>query len=205
LRLRRESRQQVSSGKSIKPRPSPPDVWVLLSGGIDSSACLEFYKAQRVGLFGFFVDYGQAAAPAERAAARKISGYYRVPLKEAKWLGSRASGPGLIQGRNALLVFAALLEHGDQPGLIAIGIHRGTAYYDCSPGFFGRIRSVVASYTDGRVRLAAPFLRWTKGRIVEFCRSREVPLNLTYSCEKGRQSPCNKCLSCQDRKVLHVV
>ena len=206
IHSRQKASERRTATASNPPVPrNPTDVWILLSGGIDSSACIEFYKSQGLELTAFFVDYGQLAARAELAAARRISAHYKVPLRQGHWLSSRSSGPGLIQGRNALLIFATLLERGESPGLIALGIHAGTAYYDCSPRFLRNLQSVVASYTDGRVRLAAPFVRWNKRTVLEFCRSRNVPLRLTYSCELGRAKPCNECLSCQDRKVLCVV
>ena len=43
-------------------------VLVLLSGGIDSSACVPYYLSQGVIVSGLFVEYGPAAAELERKA-----------------------------------------------------------------------------------------------------------------------------------------
>lgn len=202
--LRRTSNRP---GKSQVPRAQRPviDVWILLSGGIDSAACVEFYKSRGFSVTTLFIDYGQISARRESVAARRVSNFFSVPLVRAEWTCGSRKGPGLIQGRNAFLAIAALMERGANPGIIALGIHSGTSYYDCSPAFLSTLRSVVSAYTDGCVRIAAPFLRWKKRTVLEFCRSHGVPLELTYSCESGRPQPCNECLSCRDLKVLSAV
>lgn len=69
--------------------------------------------------------------------------------------------------------------------MIAIGIHEGPQYLDCSERFLKSIQAVVDGYADGRIRVAAPFLKWSKQIIWEFCKEVGVPVDSTYSCEKG--------------------
>jgi 7-cyano-7-deazaguanine synthase len=89
------------------------------------------------------------------------------------------------------------------PQLIALGVHDGTPYYDCGPGFLRDLQSVLDGYAGGAVRLVAPFLSWNKRQIWDFCRLADVPVGLTYSCEKGGAQPCGKCSSCRDRIALN--
>ena len=116
-----------------------------------------------------------------------------------------AFSPGEILGRNAFLIFAAVLVSRLKPQIIALGIHEGSSYYDCSEGFLGDIQTLVNGYTAGRIRIAAPFLKWDKPTIWEFCKMIGVPVDSTYSCERGGVPPCGSCLSCKDRGALFAL
>ena len=133
-------------------------VWVLLSGGVDSAACAAFYLSQDFSVEGIYVDHGQPAAVHEKQAARAVARHFEIPLACPSWSGSRELQHGEIAGRNAFLYFAALMEIGDQTGLLASGIHAGTPYFDCSPSFLSSIQTLFDGYCDGRIRLAAPFI-----------------------------------------------
>jgi predicted subunit of tRNA(5-methylaminomethyl-2-thiouridylate) methyltransferase len=50
-----------------------PEAWVLLSGGIDSTACAAFYLSQDFQVHAVFVDYGQVAARREADAAKAVA------------------------------------------------------------------------------------------------------------------------------------
>lgn len=178
---------------------------VLVSGGIDSAALLAFYLRQRFSVRALFVDFGQPAAKQESRAASSVCKHYGVRLSIMTVKCGATFSPGEIPGRNAFLVFAAMLVCGAQPGIIAIGIHEGPPYYDCSEGFLKRIQAVVDGYAAGRIKVAAPFLKWGKQIIWEFCKKVGVPVDSTYSCEKGGVRPCGKCLSCKDREALSAL
>ena len=89
-------------------------------------------------------------------------------------------------------------------GIISLGIHSDVPYYDCSPIFVKDMNKIIEGYTDGRVRLDAPFIKWEKRMIYEYCKNEDIPVNFTYSCENGGKIPCGKCLSCLDRGTLNV-
>lgn len=187
------------SRASAKHRTPRPRVLVLLSGGVDSSTCVAFYKRNRFDVYGLFVDYGHPAVLAERRAARALTRHYRVPLHEVVIQGLPPQEHGYVPGRNALLVTAALSSGLLPSGLIALGIHAGTNYPDCSTRFITACQAVADVYSDGTIHIAAPFIEWTKGEILLFAKKARVPLRRTYSCERGRVRPCGRCLSCQDR------
>jgi 7-cyano-7-deazaguanine synthase len=107
-------------------------------------------------------------------------------------------------GRNALLTFIALMETDFQSAIIALGIHSATPYYDCSPNFLSSAQTIVDGQCDGRIRIVAPFAEWTKSEIWSYCTEKQVPLALTYSCERGGELPCGTCLSCRDLEALGV-
>ncbi len=179
-----------------------PRTWLLLSGGIDSAACLAFFVRQGFLVECLHVSFGQPALLQESAAAKRVAHHYKVPLKVLRWTGSTSCQDGEITGRNAFLLMGALTEIGANSGVLATGIHAGTSYYDCSQEFLSAMQIVVDGYCDGRVNLAAPFVRWSKHQIFAFCSLEGVPTGLTYSCERGTKQPCKECLSCRDRRAI---
>jgi 7-cyano-7-deazaguanine synthase len=58
------------------------NVVVLLSGGIDSFACANFYQEQGLQIQSLFVDYGQVAAEMERHSARQIAHIMRYSITD---------------------------------------------------------------------------------------------------------------------------
>ena len=57
---------------------------------------------------------------------------------------------GFVIGRNALFLFTALMESEETFDLIAIGVHAGTQYYDCSDSFLKLMQALF----DGAKRAA---------------------------------------------------
>ncbi len=96
---------------------------VLLSGGIDSSCCVAFYRQTGHEVKGAFVDYGQPANKREEHSARAIAAHYAIPLDITRSVGPPQILDGEIAGRNAFLVFAAMLHLRPESGLMALGIH----------------------------------------------------------------------------------
>lgn len=175
---------------------------VLMSGGIDSSACAFLLRDQGFEVEGLFIDYGQAAAGAESRAVTSMADYLCVPLKRLKISGTAPFGCGEIIGRNAFFLFAALLTSDRNSGVIGLGIHAGTHYYDCSAPFVERARGFVEEHTDGRVSVIAPFTTWQKADIYDYFLMSGLPIELTYSCEAGTDPVCGVCASCMDRRAL---
>lgn len=177
---------------------------VLLSGGIDSAACVCYYLDMNFRVKGLFIDYGQRARDHERKSAIKIAKYYAIPLDQISLSSTNHFGPGEIRGRNAFLLLSALLVYPRFKGILSLGIHSGTPYYDCSEQFIRNIITIINAYTGSEVRIDAPFLTWDKSMVYAYCKEKGIPINLTYSCESGTDPPCGKCRSCMDREVLNA-
>jgi len=178
-------------------------VAVLLSGGIDSTACVDLYLDIGRPPIGVFIDYGQPAATDERKSVDLITRYYSIPLLCCTWSSPSRKSPGFIQGRNAFLLTSALLEIPQQILLVALGIHSGTSYPDCSVEFLVRMQAVIDSSSKNGLQIAAPFINWTKSEIIDYCCYRKIPLEMTFSCEQGGK-PCGECLSCRDRREIYA-
>lgn len=177
---------------------------ILLSGGIDSSCCVAFYRRMGYDVTGVFVDYGQPVNQKEEQSAKAIADHYGIPLHVIRVSGPAGNFNGEIPGRNAFLVFAALLYHPATTGVLALGIHAGTAYYDCSEHFAAQLGNILSGSRAGQIVLATPFVQWSKQMVYQFCIESNVPTQLTWSCEVGPSAPCGRCLSCDDREYLHV-
>lgn len=210
MRFARSPRKPVfpgRDGKSIHPPQrgrSDRCALLLLSGGLDSAACVDFYLQQGASVSGLHVSFGQPAADRERLAAARIASYYHISLKRIIITGACPKPPGQILGRNAMLIFLALGEIDEHTSTIALGIHRQSPYYDCSPIFLTTSQAIVDGQCDGRISIAAPFMEWSKIQIWRYSIERQVPVDLTYSCEKGTEPPCGVCLSCRDMEVLRA-
>jgi 7-cyano-7-deazaguanine synthase len=178
------------------------DAIVLLSGGIDSAACAWFLRDRGYFVRGLFVDYGQRALTFEKRAAEAVSAALGIALDCVSVVTPAQFGTGEISGRNSLLVFAALLASQLRMGVIALGIHSGTRYYDCSTAFAESLDQLLAEHTDGRVRLSTPFITWSKKNIFDYYVASGLRIELTYSCESGQVPTCGTCLSCLDRRML---
>jgi 7-cyano-7-deazaguanine synthase len=165
-------------------------------------ACADFLKKEGLAVRGIFVDYGQAAAGAEGRAVRAVAKRLRIPLQTATLRSNHRFGPGELLGRNLFLVSTALFLADPKPGLLAIGLHAGSPYYDCTPRFCRDLQALVSEQTNGATALVVPFLSWSKAQVFEYAVRANLPVAATYSCEIGTQPECGHCLSCLDMREL---
>lgn len=178
------------------------NIMVLASGGIDSTACIHYYLSLGFKVKSFFVNYGQKSLDMEYRSVQEVVSHYGIELSSINCKFQNHFSNGELIGRNGFLTLAAIMANPCFKGLISLGIHSGSPYYDCTPAFVSDINKVIESYTNGQVKLDVPFLSWEKSMIYEYCKNEGVPVNLTYSCENGGTKPCGKCLSCLDRGIL---
>lgn len=176
-----------------------PEVLVLLSGGLDSAAVLDFYLRIGRPVVAMFVDYGQIAAHFEGAAARSVAVHFGVQLMERRLFGATAKRIGEIPARNGFLLAVAAMERPESVWGIACGIHAGTGYPDCSERF-ADLQRELCGLSGKPIDVLAPFLTWEKSAVLGYCDAHRVPAPLTYSCESGTMPPCGSCPSCLDRK-----
>jgi len=179
-------------------------VVVLLSGGMDSAACCHFFLEKDFKVSGLFIDFGQPASSLEYQAAKAISGFYNIQLTQIKLTGYKPPYGGYVLARNIFLLSTAIMSSDIDSGLVAIGIHTGTPYQDCSKQFLELAQSIFDLYSNGKIIVSAPFISRTKKDIFDYCKSFNLPMHLTYSCELGLNQPCGKCDTCKDLEALGV-
>ena len=151
-----------------------------------------------------FIDYGQPAANSEWTAAQKIAEHFAVPIGRLDLGFDLLATSGEFFARNALFVLAAAGATKDRPLTLVLGIHALAQYYDTTPLFVDHLQRLLDGYSAGTISLSAPFLTDTKANIVRYSRENDLPLSLTYSCERRNAPACGDCPSCQDRRGLDV-
>lgn len=181
-------------------------VIVLASGGRDSAACIAYYLQQERDTRALWVDYRQRAARREELAVERIAEHYRIPLQKIDLKGVRWPKLGgklaEYRGRNLTLAAVALNTAPAEGALVALGIHRGTPFADCDLAFVTQVDQLLALLSDGLVRLDCPFVEWSKDAVVRYAAAQRVPIELSYSCERGTQPPCGECVKCRDNLAL---
>ena len=178
---------------------------MLSSGGIDSTACLSYYLLNGYLPSAMWVDYGQVAKVCELNAVRAVTAHFGVPLKIVEVQGLQwflATSGDEFRGRNLLLSSIGVCSFPFSHGLIAMGIHGGTNYRDCSIEFQTEIDTLVRTVSDGRLAMDFPFGELTKIDVAAFCKKADIPINLTYSCLRGLVPPCEHCIACRDRRQV---
>ena len=177
------------------------NVLLLFSGGIDSTACIQYYLDLGYSLNPLFIKFGQLSESQELKSAQQICKYYELSLRELNVETRNTFSTGEIVGRNLMFLANALFNI-ENNNLIVMGLHSGTGYYDCSEAFVKSFNKIVNETTDGLVRLETPFVNWNKKQIWDYCKTKNIPIELTYSCEKGKEKRCGKCATCLS--LIHI-
>lgn len=198
---------------------------VLLSGGLDSSTALALRAEAGTAAGCVSVDYGQRHAR-ELQAASEVAAHYGVPhqvLDLSSWgrglPGSALTDEGVevpdghyaastmsvtvVPNRNAVLLMAAAgvaLSQGMTHVVAAVHAGDHHVYPDCRPEFVTSARTTVELGTDGAVTLDAPFVRMSKTAIAARAHDLGLPVELTWSCYKGREQHCGTCGTCVERQ-----
>ena len=181
-----------------------PDITInlLLGGGIDSAALIAYYLLRGATVKGIHFNYGQPSMEGERRSILALSQHYGIYVTTVDLGFSMTSIQGEYHCRNATMLLTAASIFSAKGGIFSIGIHSGTPYYDCSQLFMVDIQRLFEGYFSGTIQVEAPFLEFTKTDIFEFCHLNQVPIEITFSCERQGDYPCGKCPSCKDRRML---
>jgi 7-cyano-7-deazaguanine synthase len=190
---------------------------MLLSGGVDSAA-LALMMRPEVGLF---VDYGQAAADAERRASQSVRSAIGIEWAELRIdcsaIGAGSLGKSPSQElfisplwwpyRNLLITtFAGAwsLAHGAQEVLLGTVSTDANQHRDGTPWFVQSMDELLSGQ-EGAIRVRAPAIELTTE---ELCRRSGASLPFlarTYSCHTG-SLPCGDCGGCLKRdEVLQAL
>ena len=174
-------------------------VCLLLSGGIDSTVALSYYKEKGFDVKTYFVHYGHVANDVEYRHAQIVSYHFKTSLSLLKFTGAIYKERWEITGRNAFLILSVLMANQTYSGIISAGIHKGSSYYDCNEEFVLEMKNLINGYTGGTVQLDFPLIKMTKAEIITYCKLHNIQIENTYSCQTGKDKPCEKCPSCVER------
>lgn len=174
------------------------NAFILLSGGMDSTATLDFFLRNKYHVQCLFLDYGQLSNKNELIAVKNITAHYDVNYSVITVNNLPEYQDGFILGRNLFLVSHALMSFPFKNGTIAMGIHSDTSYIDCTQTFVNKTQELLDLYSDRQITFRVPFITWNKLDIWKYCELNKVPTSLSYSCELGEEQPCGHCISCKD-------
>jgi 7-cyano-7-deazaguanine synthase len=177
-------------------------ILILFSGGIDSTALVHYYLQKGFNVKCLHIQYGQKTEKSEQNAVQELAKYYNIELTIYKLGVSLNTNHSEYIFRNSLFINLAAGTLPKNINKIALGIHAGVPYYDCSEKFISDIQKIVDGYFAGTVLIEAPFIGFGKQDIYKYCIENKIPIEKTYSCENNEVIPCGYCLSCRDRGML---
>ncbi|MGE4580867.1 MAG: 7-cyano-7-deazaguanine synthase QueC [Synechococcus sp.] len=203
-------------------------VIALLSGGLDSAtaAALAMEAGDRV--IGLSFDYGQRHQRELEAAASVadhlgLAEHHCIRVNLAAWGGSALTDatievptdgvqegvipPTYVPGRNTVFIAIGLsLAEARRAQRLVLGVNAVdySGYPDCRPDYLNAFQTLAdlaskAGRENQGTQLWAPLVAWSKTRIVEEALRLNVPIQTTWSCYSGGESPCGVCDSCRIR------
>lgn len=193
---------------------------ILLSGGLDSLACLAVTREKYNCELAITFDYGQKALDKEIEASKKICDFYNVEHKIIKLdflkeitqtaLVSDKEVPQdydmkavWVPNRNGLFLnIAGSFADSYGYNYIIIGANKeeGKTFPDNTLEFAKRVEAEFEFSTLIQPRILIPLIDMDKEEIVKTVIDLKAPLELVHSCYLGGDKNCGKCESC-----LHLI
>lgn len=201
---------------------------VLLSGGLDSATSGAIAVAEGYETIALSFRYGQKHAK-ELEIAQKLAPklgireHFIIDVNLSLWGGSSLTDTNLaipqegvnpdvipstyVPGRNTVFIAIALsLAEAKQAEAIYLGINAVdySGYPDCRPEYlqaFQKLANLSSKVgIEGKTpQLVAPLITLSKVDIIKKALSLNVPIEETWSCYQGGESPCGVCDSCRIR------
>jgi 7-cyano-7-deazaguanine synthase len=206
---------------------------VLLSGGLDSATSAAIALAEGYETIALSFRYGQRHAKELAAAGKvaKILGILQhriIDVNLSQWGGSSLTDESLeisqtgvnpdiipstyVPGRNTVFIAIALsLAEAIGAEAIYLGINAidYSGYPDCRPEYLAAFQALANLSSkvgiEGKApKLIAPLVGDTKVDIVKRALSLGVPIQETWSCYQGGETPCGVCDSCRIRDLALI-
>ncbi len=199
---------------------------VLLSGGLDSAVALSLAKSRGFEIIALSFDYGQRhnrELNAAREIAKKavVIQHQVVSLNMNSWGGSSLTDENLdiedgnvnrsdipttyVPARNMIFlsVAASVAEaNGAQDIFIGVSQVDYSGYVDCRQEFIDAMEkavnlgTVMGAEQNLPIKIHAPFTNLTKAEEIKLGMELGVDFDLTWSCYRGGEKPCETCDSC---------
>ena len=183
----------------------------LISGGVDSTTLLFRLHGKGHHIVPLFVNYGQKSYTQEKNAAAYACKLLKLKLNIIDISGLSVIKSGLTHkkisieepfypNRNLILLsIAAAFSVNHSCNVIAIGVIGKTNFLDQSKSFLNDAEKTL-SY-GRKIIILAPLSQLNKLEVVRLAKNNNIRLDFTYSCYCG-SIPCQKCVSCIDRKKV---
>lgn len=208
-----------------KSSDKPTKAVCLYSGGLDSTVCLYYARAQQKEVIAVTADYGQLHAKEVRIASEHAVSlgiaHYRLNLP-LPWGGSalldsaiplpsrrkesdmRDIPASYVPARNSILLSLAAScaeAHGADEIFIGVNHLDSSGYPDCRPNFIYAFQKLIAEGTragaeNKTILIQTPLIHKTKREIIKLGIELQVPFEKTWSCYRGGDHPCGTCDAC---------
>lgn len=225
-RSKTENLRLISKPRGVKKNNFKKAV-VLLSGGLDSATALYIAKKQGYQVHCLTFDYGQKHKKEvfqARKIAKRSNSKWRLVRFELPWKGSSLINKNksipkkrnlegnipstYVPGRNIIfLSFAASFAESIRAQAIFIGANEidFSGYPDCRKEFLQLFENTLQIGTKSgvqgkKISIHFPLVKKNKAEIIIIAKKLGVPIQLTWSCYKGKKYPCGVCDSCVFRK-----
>ena len=178
-----------------------------MGGGLDSSYIAMYLLKRRdpKDLLGIHFDYGHPGTKHEWTAVKALSKVLNIEAKHLKIKFPYAKNKYEILGRNSYFILSAsTVAKNNEFDQIALGVHKGSHYYDCSQAFIKDMQRILNGYYKDAIQIITPLIRLQKNEIYEIAKFDGLPLEILYSCDEGKMPTCKKCLSCKDWIALNA-
>jgi 7-cyano-7-deazaguanine synthase len=188
-------------------------VVVLSSGGVDSSTTMLLLKKEDHDVHPVHVNYGQRAESHEWDSCQRICKHLQVsdPIRiNISGLGVIPSSllrrdldiekDAFLPTRNLMfVVIGAAYAFSIGCEVVALGILANPIFPDQKPEFFELAETCVTAALGRRMRVITPLIKLDKRETLKLAKKYSLPLEITYHCHAGTDSPCGKCISCKER------
>ena len=197
---------------------------VLLSGGMDSTTCLWWVRANTQGpVHSVSIDYGQRHR-VELEFAQQLSTLAGVATHRQIQVDLRSIGgspltdpdlavPAAVEDRQTATVVpfrnllfvtlaAGVAEVEDVHDLYIAPVRDDqAAYRDCRREFYDSLESTLGlgATKEADFRIHTPLVECSKKRVVQLGLELGVPYELTHTCYEGRRPACGVCDACSER------
>ena len=190
----------------------------LCSGGLDSFVLVNFFKNLNYQIKILFVDYGQLSNLKEFEGVQKIGKFLKIndilkieiknygPLFSNSLIDHKEFINDFFPARNLiLLMIAASICYEKKIQEIGIGIINSNRIFpDCTEEFFINLEKIFKIALDYNIGIQKPLENFSKRDVIDYLKKYNLPINITYSCQKGKEFHCKKCPSCIERlNALH--
>lgn len=205
-------------------------VVLSISGGADSTTLLSYLLEKGYEVHAINFQYGSKQNKWEEIAVKQILAFYKKrkhpiffhsinitdvfrgftssllnkdeKIPEGNYKDSNMKST-VVPSRN--LIFASILAgyaESIKASYIALGVHAGDHYIypDCRPLFISSLRETIYQATEGKIKILAPFVNYSKTDIIEVGISYNTPYHLTRTCYTEDEIACGVCGSCIERK-----
>lgn len=157
------------------------------------------------------VSYHRMQIPAELLAGHMLTSDKQLPETTYGEL-PKGMSPTFVPFRNGLMLSMLTaraqswaMQDDKRIAIVYIGAHdedaENGAYPDCTPRFMGAMGEAIEVATEDAVMLKTPLLYLRKKDIIQKGMELGVPFENTWSCYKGGEKHCGKCMTCNARKA----